>query len=453
MPNQRPNIVVFFTDQQRHDASGLHGNPLDLMPNFDRLAREGTHVANSFTCQPVCGPARSCLQTGLYATQTGCWHNGIAIQPDMPTLGTIFQSAGYRTGYIGKWHLGGNNDVGPVEPQYRKGYEYWMAANALEMTSDAYRTRLWDNQQQPHDYPGYRVDALTDLAIQFIDERKADPFYLMISYLEPHHQNHRDDYPAPDGYAERYHGRWTPPDLMALGGSSQRHLGGYWGMIKRCDEALGRLCDTLKSLNLLDNTIILFSSDHACHFKTRNSEYKRSCHDSSIRVPTMLHGGPFNNGGQIGKLVSLIDLPPTLIDAAGIPVPKQMMGRSILPLVRGDKDTNWPGEVFVQISETDTGRAIRTSRWKYAITDPAYDPKHPTPDAMHYNETELYDLLADPYELNNLITSDAHATLKVRLRERLIARMTEAGEKTPTIATTGGKPAGQRIVYPEEIEM
>ena len=105
-------------------------------------------------------------------------------------------------------------------------------------------------------------------------------------------------------------GRWTPPDLAALGGSTQQHLGGYYGMVKRLDEALGRLRDALRSLDMLDNTIILFTSDHGCHFKTRNNEYKRSCHESSIRVPTAISGPGFNNRGRVDRLVSLVDLPP-----------------------------------------------------------------------------------------------------------------------------------------------
>src|SRR5690242_7392210 len=130
-----PNVVVFFTDQPRWDASGLHGNPLDLMPNFDRLARGGTHVANFFTCQPVCGPARSCLQTGQYATTTGCWRNGIPLRPAARTLAHHFGAAGYATGYIGKWHLAANE---PVPHDERGGYDYWLGANAIEMTSEPY---------------------------------------------------------------------------------------------------------------------------------------------------------------------------------------------------------------------------------------------------------------------------------------------------------------------------
>ena len=175
-----------------------------------------------------------------------------------------------------------------------------------------------------------------------------------------------------DGYRERYAGRWIPPDLAALGGSTHQHLAGYYGMVKRLDEALGRLLDALKSLGILENTILLFTSDHGCHFKTRNGEYKRSCHESSIRVPTALHGPGFHGGGRLPQLVSLIDLPPTLLDAAGLSVPEAMQGRSILPLLRGEAEAaeSWPEEMFVQISEAQVGRAVRTHRWKYGVDAP-----------------------------------------------------------------------------------
>src|SRR5712692_2526960 len=331
----RPNVIVFFTDQQRWDTAGVHGNPLELMPNFDRMAQRGTHVFASFTCQPVCGPARSCLQTGLYATTTGCFRNGIPLPATAKTLAHYFREAGYETGYIGKWHLA---DEEPVPEAKRAGYQYWLAANVLEFTSDSYRTVVYDNDNRAVRLPGYRVDALTDAAIRYVDAHQDRPFYLFVSFLEPHHQNHLDDYPAPEGYRERYAARWIPPDLAALGGSTHQHLGGYFGMVKRLDEALGRLLDALTSLDLKEETIVLFTSDHGCHFKTRNEEYKRSCHDSSIRVPTALCGPGFEGGGRLRQLDSLIDLPPTLLDAAGLPVPEAMQGRSALPLIRGQTE-------------------------------------------------------------------------------------------------------------------
>ncbi len=216
-------------------------------------------------------------------------------------------------------------------------------------------------------------------------------------------------------------------------------------MVKRLDEAFGRLLDALKSLDLDENTIVLFTSDHGCHFKTRNSEYKRSCHDASIRVPTAFQGPGFDGGGRLRQLVSLIDLPPTLLDAAGLPIPPTMQGHSILPLLHGH-DAAWPDDVFVQISESQVGRALRTQRWKYSVSAPdadAWDDK----GADHYVEEFLYDLEADPHELTNLIGIRTYDEVVAKLRARLIERMVEAGETAPSIAPAPERFSDQRMPY------
>lgn len=441
-----PNVVVFFTDQQRWDSTGVHGNPLNLTPNFDRMAQRGTHLYNTFTCQPVCGPARASLQTGMYASATGVWRNSIRLPAELKTLGHCFGQAGYKTGYIGKWHL---SDQTVVPTAQRGGYEYWLGANCLEFTSEAYRTVMYDNDDEPVRLPGYRVDAVTDAAIRYIDAHQQEPFFLFTSFIEPHFQNRLDSYPAPDGYEQMYQGRWVPPDLMALGGSTHQHLGGYWGMVKRLDEALGRLFDALKSLDLLDNTIVLFTTDHGCHFKTRNSEYKRSCHESSIRIPTAICGPGFEGGGQVRQLVNLIDLPPTLLRAAGLPVPDQMQGRSVLPLLRREVD-GWGDDVFVQISEAQVARAVRTQRWKYSVYAP---DKHggSDPDSDMYVEEYLYDLEADPYELNNLIGLDSHKQVCQVMQQRLLRYIARVEGKAPTIVAAPQRPGGQKKVYEDEV--
>lgn len=427
----RPNVIVFFTDQQRWDTTGVHGNPMGLTPNFDRVATQGTDVHYSFTCQPVCAPARSCLQTGKYATETRLFKNDVIPLPeDEKTLAHYFCEAGYNTGYIGKWHLGLNKEQAVAESR-RGGYQYWLGANALELCSDSYNTIVYDNDCNEIKLPGYRVDALTDAGIRYIDEYRDEPFFLFLSHVEPHHQNYLDDYPPPNGYRERYTSKWMPPDLQTLGGSSGQHLGGYYGMVKRLDEAFGRMTDAIDSLGLADNTIVMFSSDHGCHFKTRNDEYKRSCHESSIRVPTIFRGPGFDGGGRLDELVSLIDLPPTLLDAAGLNVSDVMQGRSILPLLRGET-VDWPEEVFVQISESCVGRAIRSKRWKYSVVAPDKDGRKDM-DSDHYEDEFLYDLKADPYELNNLIGIKSFNKITKGLRERLIRRMVEAGESAPEI--------------------
>lgn len=435
----RPNVIVFYTDQQRHDTTGVHGNPLGLTPTFDRLAQEGTHLAQSFTVQPVCGPSRACMQTGLYATQTGCYRNGIPLPEGQPTLAHRFREGGYHTGYIGKWHLGTHD---PVPQAERGGYETWLGANILEFTSDAYDTVLFDTHNRRVKLPGYRVDALTDAAVRFIDQHQTAPFFLFLSFLEPHHQNHRDDFPAPDGYAGRYAGRWTPPDLAALGGTSHQHLGGYYGMVRRLDEALGRLVDALKSLDLTRNTVLLYTSDHGCHFKTRNTEYKRSCHEASIRVPTLLWGGPFLGGGRVQHLTSQLDLVPTLLDTAGLEVPAALPGRSVKPLL-GGASAPWLDEVYVQISESGVGRALRTPRFKYGVTALEADPMNDA-FAGRYTETHLYDLEADPFELDNLAGVRTYRGVAEALRGRLRGRLEGAGEPPATIKPAPPREADQR---------
>jgi choline-sulfatase len=421
----RPNVIVFLTDQQRHDSVGAYGNPLGLTPELDRAAADGVRVERAFTPQPVCAPARALLQTGQYQHRTGVYRNGIVLPTDVPTLAHHFRDAGYETAYIGKWHLAGT-EAEPVPPELRGGYEHWLGADVVEFISDAYDARLYDGDGNEVRMPGYRADAYVDAAIRWLAAPRERPFFLFLSLIEPHHQNTRDDYPAPDGYAERYANRWMPRDLAALGGTAAGHLAGYWGMVKRVDEAFGRLLDALTSLGRRDDTVVALTSDHGCHFKTRNGEYKRSAHDASIRIPLVLDGPGFRGTAAPDRQVSLIDLPPTLLDAAGLDVPAEMQGQSIL------RERDDPDEIFVQISESQVGRALRTRGWKYAVVAPdgnGWDD----PDAAEYVEDLLYDLEADPYELVNLAGRPEYAAVAAELRGRLIARMVEAGEAAPVI--------------------
>lgn len=424
------NYIVFLTDQQRWDTLGLNGCPLGLTPHLDRLARGGTFFRQAVTPQPVCGPARACLQTGQYATTNGVHCNGLMPVAGAPKLAAIFAANGYRTAYIGKWHLSDGTGPGPVPRGNRAGYQDWLAANCVELTSGPYSACLWDTDNRRVDLPGYRSDAVTDAAIRYLAARAAapgEPFLLFISQLEPHQQNTSDSYPPPHGMEHDYAGRWMPPDLQALGGSSARDWAGYCAMIKRLDDGLGRLMDALESTGQTEGTTVVFLSDHGCHFKTRNDEYKRTPHESSVRVPFALWGAGWNGGGEHRCAASLVDLAPTLLDAAGIPIPEAMQGRSLLPATRGDF-SHLPEESLIQFGDASIppGRALRTSRWKYAVA--AGDAAAGGPHAECYRETCLYDLGADPYELTNLVGSAPHTAVREALRKNLIRRMKAIGE-------------------------
>jgi arylsulfatase A-like enzyme len=435
---QQPNILVFFTDQQRWDSIGAYGNPMGITPHMDRFAAEGVRFEYAFTPQPVCAPARSSLQTGKYPSSTGVVRNGLVLKDNETTLPMLFGRGGYETGYIGKWHLSeGPADV--VPPARRGGYDqFWLASNALEHSSVPYEGTLWDRNGRPVEFKDeYRVDALTDQTVGFLRQKREKPFFLFVSHLEPHFQNSTNTFIAPKGYADRYRNNfYIPPDLAPFRGDWKSQLPDYYGIIARMDEQFGRVLAELKAQGQLDNTIVVLTTDHGCHFRTRNAEYKRSCHEASTRIPLLVRGPGFATGTTVSQLVSTVGLPATLLEAAGLETPAEIQTRGMQPglmdLVRG-KTAAWRNEVYIQMREEALGRALRTEQWKYCVFDPtASDPKQPWSD--HYVERHLYDLRNDPNELVNLAGRTDTKDISAELRARLIARIVENGEPKPAIA-------------------
>lgn len=454
----RPNIVFYFSDQQRWDTLGCYGQKLDVTPNLDRLAQEGTRFDLAFTMQPVCGPARACLQSGKYATEIGCWRNSIALPENADTIAKHFNAAGYDTAYIGKWHLASNvlsNEpvIEPVPESKRAGYQYWMASDLLEHTSHGYNGFVYDGNDQKVEFVGYRPDCINNFAIDYLHNRNSDnPFFLFISQIEPHHQNDRGRYEGPDGSKERFKDYEVPGDLEGMEGDWAENYPDYLGCCHSLDQNVGRLVDTLKEQGLWDNTILIYTSDHGSHFKTRNFEYKRSCHEASLRVPLIASGGVFSGGKVISDIVSTMDLPVTLLDLAGIERPEGYQGHSLAKLVQGDRSGR-DNVAFAQISESQIGRCVRTERWKYSVRSVGYRAKEIPRDmsgwimgsADTYYEDFLYDLEADPHERNNLVSDPAYEAVRAQLKEALIRKMQEANETTPAIL-----PFSQR---PEDVEI
>lgn len=432
--NKQPNIVFYFSDQQRWDTVNE-----EVTPNLMQLAEEGTLFENNFTCQPVCGPARACLQTGVYATQCGCYWNGVALPQNCETLATHFNDAGYQTAYIGKWHLASDRYPGigvhcestAVPRERMGGYQYWRAADVLEFTSHGYDGYVFDENGKQLNFTGYRVDCINDFALEFLDNRNTEkPFFLFVSQLEPHHQNDRGRVEGYRETVEQYKDYPIPNDLTFLKGDYQKNYPDYISAINRLDYNLGRLVQKLKDLGIYENTIILYTSDHGCHFKTRNLEYKRSCHDSATHTPLLIKGGGFEPGKKEKRLSSLIDLPPTLLSMAGIPIPKTYMGKDLTQQI--NNPTEKRDCVFMQISESQCGRAIRTDRFKYAVRSAALHG-YTQHSAKVYFEDYLYDLEKDPIEKNNLVKSHAYRHIREEMKYLLLDQMTAAGEEHPVI--------------------
>jgi uncharacterized sulfatase len=447
---RKPNVIFFFTDQQRWDTCGCYGQPLPVTPNLDRMASEGVRFENAFTCQPVCGPARAVLQTGKFATQVGCETNHRILPRDQKTVAHWMSEAGYEVGYIGKWHLasfgegGGPDDFrrSPVPLERRGGYkDYWLASDVLEFTSHSYDGHMFDGEGRKREFPQgrYRVDAQTDWAIEYLDSRSGEkPFFLFLSYIEPHHQNDHHCYEGPTGSKERWSDYPVPGDLEETGGDWRQNYPDYLGCINALDGALGRIRDRLDELGIWDNTLIIYTSDHGSHFCTRNGEYKRACHDGCTHIPLVIHGPGFHGGHVVEAMTSLVDLPPTILHTAGLDVPPYMQGRALHGAVAGTP-SDWPEEVFIQISEDHNGRAIRTRRWTYEIRVPN-EPPYEGGDVREnpvYVEYHLYDNEADPHQKNDLVADPAHAEVRTDLAERLKQWMARAGEPIPEIRPAG----------------
>ena len=437
---QRPNIVIYHSDQFRWDFVGANGlNSSTHTPNLDALAGRGTNFNHAVTNQPVCAPSRSVLLTGRYASETGVWHNGLGLREDLPTLATEFRKAGYTANYIGKWHLAPGSEAegggrGPVKLEHRGGFlDLWEASNALEFSTHPYEGTIWDRDNNPITFRDeYRVDFLTDRAEKFLRQKQDKPFLLVISQLEPHQQNDLHRMVGPKGSAERFINAFVPADLRDFPGDWHEQLPDYYGCCESIDASAGRVRKILEEEGLADNTIFVFMSDHGCHFMTRNQEYKRSTHNSSLRVPLLIDGPGFESARQIQEVVGIIDIAPTLLDAAGLPVPDSMKGRSVMPLLRDAKAREaWPNSELIQISESMTGRAIRTRDWTYCIADPTGSTS--TSAGTNYHEYQMYDQRNDPHELVNLAGRKEYRETADELREELKKLIVAAGEPEPEI--------------------
>lgn len=265
-----------------------------------------------------------------------------------------------------------------------RGYrDYWVASDVLEFTSHGYDGYLFDDQMNKVEFEGYRTDRVTDFALDFIEKgsKEEKPFFLMLSHIEPHHQNDRDQYEGPEGSKERFKDYQVPRDLQDTEGDWRENYPDYLGCCNSLDNNLGRIMDKLEELGIADNTVVIYTSDHGSHFRTRNGEYKRSCHEASIRIPMIAYGPGFTGGQEISELVSLLDVPSTIMSAAG-------------------------------------------------VDDPASDV---------YVEDFLYDLENDPYEKNNLAEDAGYEDIREDLASRLKRAMESAGEETPTILPYGSE--------------
>lgn len=418
---RRKNIIFIFTDQQRYDTANNV-----IMPNLYDLSDDAVTFTDCYTCQPVCGPARACLQTGVYPTESGCFKNGISLPQSITPLAEYFNRAGYDTAYIGKWHLATDKNFNcektAIPPSRLGGYKYFRGSDVLEFTSHGYDGYIFDEKGNKLDFNGYRADCITDFALEYLDNTSSEkPFFMFLSYIEPHHQNDSGHFEGYRESIEQFRNYPIPDELRHFKGNYEREYADYLSAINRVDYNIGRIRQTLEKKGIYDDTVIIFTSDHGCHFKTRNLEYKRSCHESSIHVPLVIKAAGSKGRTADNRLVSLIDLPPTVLALADIEIPDSFQGNSLCEDFSRDC-------VYIQISESQCARAIRTREYKYCVCAPTYALGMTLPKSPVYVEQYLYSLSDDPMELHNLIKDPLYDKVRLKLRKKLIEEMERAGE-------------------------
>jgi arylsulfatase A-like enzyme len=431
---RRPNIVFVLVDDMRWDDLRVGGHPFIETPHMDRLASEGARFTSAFATTPLCSPSRASFLTGQYPHTNGIIDNTARPSHNLPVFPKELQRAGYRTGFFGKWHMG--NDDSP-----RPGFDHWVAmpgqGEAIDPSLNVDGKRVQEK--------GYTTDLLTDYVERFIDRPSDSPFLVYLAHKAIHPNVIQQDdgslkvldgqpggFVAADRHRGRYAGRamprrpnaFVPPvdkpalsrqidRLAPLGkttATTDEEIRGRLEMLLGVDDSLGRIVAALARKGILDDTIVVFTSDHGYFYGEHGlNEERRLAYEETIRIPLIVRYPRLAAAGSTPTEMALsIDLAPTLLDVAGVARPPGFQGRSLVPLLtRTAKD--WRTAFLIEyFSDTVFPRirnmgysAVRTSRHKY----------------IQYRELkgmdELYDLEADPHELSNVIAKpEARETLE-----------------------------------------
>lgn len=401
--SRRPNILIIYPDQMRADAMSCAGNPCIRTPNIDRLAFEGARFDNAYVSFPLCCPWRASFMTGKYAHSTGLVANHYAIPLGQDFLAEIFRNAGYRTGYIGKWHLNGGPKHSFVRPEERLGFEHFIGFSR----GHSYEHSIYykDDPDQPYTSKRFETDYQTDHLIEFMEscvtEDEGRPFLAMVCYGMPH-----PPLVAPSYFLDLY-----SPEEVPINGAvpaesqneAREFLAKYYGLVAHVDHNLGRVIDWLDKNELADDTIVVFVSDHGDMAGDHGRFGKKVYYNGSMRVPMLVrYPRRFPAGHVVKSLVDpSVDTMPTLLELCGLDIPASVQGHSYAALLDGGSEAT-RDEIYYEICMEREGpeafpipeRGVRTLEWLYVRTEE--------------RPTVLFDLKHDPLEKNNLVDSKEH---------------------------------------------
>ncbi len=418
--DSRPNILFLFPDQLRAQALGCMGNTDVKTPHMDRLASQGLLMENTLANTPVCCPARANILTGNYAHRNGMIANDLRLRESHVTLAETLGDAGYRTGFVGKWHLdGGRRLPGFIPPgPRRQGFQFW-AAN--ECSHSHFKGQYFRDTDRPIPFDKFEPEVWTDLGIEFLNGAASDkrPFFLTVQMGPPH-----DPYIAPPEYSRLYDPariRMRPNWRETAGMPGPKQIAEYYAMTTAVDEQIGRIVARLDEMGLRENTIVMVSSDHGDMLGSQGLPLKRKPWEESIHIPgIMRYPKRVKAGRRSDALFTHVDFAPTLLGLCGVKPQAAMQGSDLSRVITGES-RGGPDSAFFQIfgpyhagKVTEGWRGVRTRRYMYARHE-----KSPW---------VLYDLRKDPYELRNLVDEPASQAVRQDMERRLSGWMKQTGD-------------------------
>lgn len=442
----KPRSVVFIlSDDHRYDAMGFMGHPIVQTPGIDRIAARGVHLRNAFVTTALCSPSRATILTGLYAHQHKVVDNNTPVPAGTTFFPQYLQRAGYQTALVGKWHMGGD-DGGP-----QPGFDHWVSFRGQGSYLPSPDGLNVDGKRVPQ--KGYITDELTDYALDWLRARdRSRPFFLYLSHKGVHNDyisaTRSSDFIPAERHRGRFEGRtFTPPRSQSYP-PEQEALRPRWVRDQRSswhgvdfpyhgtldvgyffkryaetllgvDESVGRVLDYLQSEGLLDSTLVVYMGDNGFAFGEHGLIDKRTAYEESMRVPMVMQCPELFPGGRaVDEVVANLDVAPTILAAAGLRPPREMLGASMLPLARGEK-VPWRTELLYEyywernFPQTPTVFALRADRYKFIRYHGLWDVD------------ELFDLAADPLEMENLAYAPEHATRAKQMSDRMFALLAE----------------------------
>lgn len=420
---KKPNVIYILADQWRSTAFGYAGNNQVKTPHIDSFSREAVIFKNCVSVCPICTPYRAALMTGRYPTSTGMFTNDLYLPEKELCMAEIFKKAGYSTAYYGKWHLDGHGRFNNVQPYRRQGFDYWKASEC----SHEYNHMLYYENDDPEVkyWKQYSPFAIEEDAEKYLEKVSKDenPFLLFISLATPHFSKDQ----APEKYQEMY-----PPSQLKLPENAvtdnfpniKQELQHYYAHCTATDEAIGRLISKIKALELFDNSIIIFTSDHGEMMGSHGvrPREKQVAWDEAAKVPFLIRyphiGG--NAGKETFTPITTPDILPTMLSLAHVPIPGTIEGKDVAAVIKNPAKQIDRAVLFMSVYPTTRAkfteyRAIKTNRYTYVRT----------PEKAIL----LFDNRSDSFEMNNLIDDLDYKSLKSKMESLLQKELKLIGDE------------------------